>query len=245
MRRTAEPSFRAIHAVALLLGYMCALDTWAGARGGSLGVGITIVRSAAAVAQDGQVDANNQDIHGTLYVTSAYIGQTFTFGIITPPAHGTVILVDPATGSFSYTADKKFKKGVDSFTFHVMDNHGVTSNTATEYVLLRVRAKAHKAEVTTAPNTPVTGTLTVVPSYNGEMLTFTILKDPDVGVFTLTDPQTGAFSYTPPNGFTGGVFVKFRAMDETGRFSNISIERITVTPIPATAIGGSVTTRPN
>jgi hypothetical protein len=234
-----------LHAIGVLLACACALDASAAGRNGSFGAGITIVRSAAGTAQDGQVDGNNQGIIGTLMATPAYAGQTFTFSIVTPPTRGTVTLLDPASGSFSYLADKDFSRGVDSFTFHAVDNHGVTTNTATVYVLVRVSIGTREGEVTTPPNTPVTGTLFATPAYSGEVLTFSIVKDPDVGVFTLTDPHTGAFSYTPPNGFTGHVFVKFLVTDPTGQRSSNAIERVTVTALPATALGGSVTTLPN
>lgn len=237
---------RSLREVGLLLGCICALDAWAGSRSDGIGVGITIVRSIVpATAHDGQVDGHTLSISGTLSATAGYSGQALSFSIITPPADGTVTIVDPATGSFSYTAHKRFKRGVDSFTFHVTDNHGVTSNIATEYVLLRIKATTHEGGVTTFPDTPVTGTLSAVPSYNGETLTFVIVKQPDVGAFTFTDLHSGAFSFTPLDGFSGRVFVRFRVMDPTGRFSNTSVERITVMPIPATAIGGSMTTGPN
>lgn len=243
MRRIRVQSLRSLRAAVLLLGCLCALDATASGRNGSFGAGITILRSAAGTAQDGQADGVNQLVHGTLTATPAYAGQTFSFSLVTPPAHGTVTLTNPANGSFSYLADQGFKRGVDSFTFHAVDNHGVTTNTATEHVLVKVFPDTRSGEVTTLPDTPVSATPQVLGSYNGEVFTFSIIKVPDAGVLTLNDPNTGAFTYTPPTGFTGHVFAKFRVTDPTGQLSSIVIERITVTALPATAIAGIVTTR--
>src|SRR5690349_11910522 len=102
MRRIREQSLRSLRAAVLLLSCLSALDAGASGRNGSFGAGITIVRSAAGTAHDGQVDGQNPDVIGTLSATPAYAGQTFTFSIVTPPTHGTLTLVDPATGSFNY-----------------------------------------------------------------------------------------------------------------------------------------------
>ena len=232
--------------LSLLLAAAWALPAWAGSgsRSNGIGVGITITHSAAATAHDGQLDAVNQDVPVTLSATAAYAGQTFNFGIVTPPTHGVATLIDPAAGTFSYKADARFK-GVDSFTFQVVDNHGVASNVATEYLLLHVSSRALEGAISTPPNTPVGDNLPATHSYPAETLTFTVLKSPDVGAFNLTDVHTGAFTYSPPTGFTGSVIIKFRVMDPAGRISNIAVERITVTPEPPTAIAGSVSTHRN
>lgn len=54
---------------------------------------------------------------------------TLTFSIVSPPAHGTVIITNTATGAYTYTPDADYN-GSDSFTFKANDGQ-VDSNVAT------------------------------------------------------------------------------------------------------------------
>ena len=71
-------------------------------------------------------------VNGTLAASDSD-GDSLTFAVVTAPAHGSVTLVNAATGSFTYTPVSGFS-GSDSFTFHATDSASQVSNTATESV---------------------------------------------------------------------------------------------------------------
>ena len=220
-------------------------QAWAGGTTGGVGVGISIAYHTPPTAKDGVFDASNFQLPGTLSATPATPGQTFVFSIVTQPTHGTVTLSNPAVGTFEYKPDPHFTRGVDSFTFQAVDSHGLESNIATETLLFHVSTRALESQVSTPPNTPVSGFLMADAAYPGETLTFEVLNTPNVGVFQLLDDHTGAFTYTPATAFTGGVAVQFRVTDPLGAISNIAVEHIVMTAEPPTAVGGSVTTQRN
>jgi len=79
------------------------------------------VSTTAGTAANGTLSASDSD------------GDSLTFAVVTAPAHGTVTIVNAATGSFTYTPASGFS-GSDSFTFHATDSASQVSNTATESV---------------------------------------------------------------------------------------------------------------
>ena len=84
-------------------------------------------------ASNGSVSTNeNTAVNGTLSGSDTD-GDTLTFAVVTSPAHGTVTISNAATGAFTYTPASNYT-GSDSFTFHVTDNAGNVSGTATESV---------------------------------------------------------------------------------------------------------------
>src|SRR5581483_3940558 len=49
-----------------------------------------------------------------------------TFSVLTPTAHGSLVLLDPAAGTYVYTPSPNYN-GTDSFTFSVSDGHVPTA----------------------------------------------------------------------------------------------------------------------
>jgi hypothetical protein len=79
------------------------------------------VTTTAGTAVNGTLSASDTD------------GDSLTFAVVANPAHGTVTIVNAATGAFTYTPASGFT-GSDSFTFHATDSASQVSNTATESV---------------------------------------------------------------------------------------------------------------
>lgn len=86
----------------------------------------------APVASDGAVTTTvNTSVKGQLKAEDPDAGQTLTYAIEKPPAHGSVD-IDSSTGAFTYQPSRDFA-GDDRFTFEVSD--GVeNSNVATESI---------------------------------------------------------------------------------------------------------------
>lgn len=75
----------------------------------------------------------NTVIYGYLHATDAD-SDPLTFEIVTPPAHGNVIIQDSKTKTYAYTPDEGYS-GVDQFTFRASDGLA-DSNTATTYLTI-------------------------------------------------------------------------------------------------------------
>ena len=89
--------------------------------------------NAVPVASDGSVSTTaGTAVNGTLSASDTD-GDSLTFAMVVAPAHGTVTIVNAATGAFTYTPAGGFT-GSDSFTFHATDSASQVSNTATESV---------------------------------------------------------------------------------------------------------------
>lgn len=199
--------------------------------GTSVGVGITINRHAAATANNGQVDINTRlqkSVAGTLSATPVFGGQHLTYSVVAQPAHGTLSITNASTGAFTYTARGIYDKDVDSFTFRVADDFGVTSNTATEYVVQNLKPTANAGSAVGLHGIPLNGTLSATPSYSGELLTFVIVSQGFKGTIVITDVHTGAFTYTRASSQTGTDYFKFKVTDSQGLASNIALESMTL-----------------
>ncbi|RLE36850.1 hypothetical protein DRJ23_06755, partial [Candidatus Acetothermia bacterium] len=136
--------------------------------------------------------ANDADPDGTLDPT--------TVSINTPPSDGSVIV--NADGTITYHPDPGFS-GVDTFTYTVDDNEGLTSNIATVSVTV-VSAGADIAVVKTAynpaPNEGDTVNFTITVTNNGpdDASGVTVTDLLPVGLTYFSD--TGAGAYDPATG---------------------------------------------
>ncbi|MGH8398995.1 MAG: Ig-like domain-containing protein, partial [Gammaproteobacteria bacterium] len=120
-----------------------------------------------------------------------------------------------------------------------------TTNVSTT-VINDVKPTVTNGNLSTSPNTAVSGTLSATPGFTGQKLTFTIVEQPSNGTLSAFNTATGAFTYTPKAGFTGTDLFIFTAGDGIVT-SAPAAESITVsTPTgPPTANNGSVTTAEN
>ena len=137
-------------------------------------------------------------------------GDTLTFIIVTPPAHGTL----SGTGAnLTYTPDANYN-GPDSFQFKV--NDGATdSNTATVSITVNSindAPVANNGSGSTAEDTPLVGALTGSDA-DGDTLSFFEDTGPAHGLLILN--TDGTFTYTPDLDYNGPDSFTFVANDGT------------------------------
>ncbi|MBP2000088.1 C4-type Zn-finger protein [Paenibacillus shirakamiensis] len=151
------------------------------------------------VAQDLSLSTNfNTPLNGQIPATDPD-GDPLTYTVTTPPANGTLVL-DPATGAFTYTPNNGFL-GVDTFTVLVSDGKGGTAVSNVQIGVPVSPPVTSNLVINTNANVPVPGQI-LASDPQGETLTYTLTTPPSNGTVTL-DPATGAFTYTPNPGFVG------------------------------------------
>jgi hypothetical protein len=195
----------------------------------------TITISIAAVndapmANNGSANVSaGNSVAGTL-VANDIDGDALTFSISVPPSQGSVVVTNPATGAFTYTANSG-ASGSDSFSFVVNDG-AVNSNVATVAITINgnvnVAPVAQNSTITTAVNTPVSGNM-IATDANGDTLTYSIIVQGRRGTVVIDDVNTGAFTYTPKPGATGIDRFFFRVSDGTTN-SNFAFVTVTINP---------------
>jgi hypothetical protein len=169
-------------------------------------------------------------------------GHAMTYAKVTSPADGTLTLT-AATGAFSYVPNASFI-GSDSMTYTVTDTTtGIVSAPAT--VTFSVSPEptvspaplANSAAVILYENTPLSSTLSGVPTANSDILSYAVATPPSHGTITALNTSTGAYTYTPTPSYAGPDIFTFTVKDmTTGRTSAAARIVITVAsvPIPAT-----------
>ncbi|MFI4967994.1 MAG: Ig-like domain-containing protein [Gammaproteobacteria bacterium] len=185
------------------------------------------------IANSGSVStAENTPVNGTLSASDTD-GDTLSYAVVANPAHGTVTINNLSTGAFTYTPAANYSGG-DSFTFHVTDNVGNVSNTATESVTVtssvNTTPTANNGSVSTNAGTAVNGSLSASDT-DGDSLTFAVVANPAHGTVSVTNTSTGAFTYTPVSGFSGSDSFTFHATDSAGNVSNTATESVTVNTV--------------
>lgn len=140
-------------------------------------------------------------------------GDALTFEIVTQPAHGAVVLLDSAAGTFTYTPEANFW-GTDSFTFRVSD--GVLESVpATVTVTVRpvndAPAVPSELHFSTLEDTPVSGTLEG-SDVDGDAIVFNIISTAAHGTLVV-DSSTGAFTYAPNADYSGSDGFRYRVSD--------------------------------
>ena len=167
---------------------------------------------------------------GTLASAEADPSEPLVFALVTPPAHGTVTLMNAAIGTFQYTPAQGYL-GADSFTFHITDPYGTVSSVATEQVTVAyVAATANNGSVTTKPDTVVSGSLSATTDYPGQTLSFSIVSNPTHGTVSVVS-SSGSFHYVPAMAYVGADSFTFEATDSHGTVSNVATESVTVTDV--------------
>ena len=159
-------------------------------------------------------------------------GETLSYEIVTPPAHGT--LGDPgAGGGRTYTPDPGFA-GDDSFTFRASDGVDESSlQTVTITVTPPPNDPPACSDVSRrlAPGAPATIQLACTDP-DGDPVTLETVAGPAHGTLGAVDQGTDQVVYTPDPGYTGTDSFTYRATDGTlaGPAATVSI---VVTGAPA------------
>ncbi|MGE5625141.1 MAG: Ig-like domain-containing protein, partial [Bacillota bacterium] len=215
----------------------------AGTASNTATVSVT-VNDRPATANDGSVATTaDTSVNGTILAATSYPGQTFTYSIVSSPAHGSLTLNNNMTGSFTYIPATGYV-GADSFTFNATDAYGTVSNTATESVTVNDTAPTALAGTdSTSPDVAVSYTL-AAGAYAGQTLTFSVAANPAHGSVTITNAGTGAFTYTPAQGFAGSDGFTFKVIDQYGS-SSTATETIVVIDQAPVASGGNILTSPD
>jgi hypothetical protein len=156
-------------------------------------------------------------------VSFDYPGTPWTATTTTP-----WITINPPTGG----------SGNGTVTFTVAANTTGTARTGTIVVALQTvtvtqspssAPVASNLSITTAEDTPVSGTLSAVDP-EGDPITFSIVTPPGRGTVVITNATTGAFTYTPAANRFGGDSFTFQAL-AGGETSNLATVTINVTPV--------------
>ena len=155
----------------------------------------------APVSSD-QILATDEDVAlvGTI-VSADADGDTLTYSLDRPPAHGTIAL-DSATGAFTYTPAADYH-GSDDFTVVVRDPYG---NFTTSTITVAV-APVNDVPVTAGQSylpfedLPITSRIFATDA-DGDALSYSVASAPAHGTLVL-DPVTGWFTYTPASNYHG------------------------------------------
>ncbi|MDX1965173.1 MAG: Ig-like domain-containing protein [Pirellulales bacterium] len=182
--------------------------------------------------------ANNQSIAPTedtvfngMLTGSDIDSATLTYAVVDQGTLGTVVVVDPATGAFTYTPLPD-AAGPDSFTFQITDDEGGLSTVATVTVNISPindSPVANDGVLTTDYETPFNGALTG-NDVDSSSLTYAIVAQGTKGTVNITDPATGAYTYTPLPGESGGDSFTFQITDSANATSNIATITVTINP---------------
>ncbi|WP_448604511.1 tandem-95 repeat protein [Thermoleptolyngbya sp.] len=139
-------------------------------------------------------------------------GDPLSFSLVSPPANGTVTIINALTGEYTYTPNAGFS-GSDSFTFRANDG---TDDSAPATISITVDPNsapvANNSSLTTRVNVDRAGML-VATDPDGDPMRFSIVTAPSHGTVVITNTATGAYVYTPNPGYSGTDSFAFRAND--------------------------------
>ena len=166
--------------------------------------------NTAPVAYDLAVVTTNHAAAGTVLADDVD-GDSVTFGLLTSPAHGSVVF--NADGTFTYSGDGAWT-GADAFTFCANDGQ-VDSAAATVMVTsgsTNTTPVATTGSFSTDENEPLAGSLSGVDA-DGDAIAFSLVADAGHGSVSLT--ADGSFTYTPDAYWHGNDSFTFRVSDGT------------------------------
>jgi VCBS repeat-containing protein len=175
---------------------------------------------------------------GVLSNDGPLTGFTVTSVLVIGPTHGTLYNGLGTDGSFTYTPAGGYT-GTDTFTYKdqykYIDADNVThyyySNIATVYIgVTNTAPVAQNGTLTTAEDTPKTGTLVATDS-DLNTLTYSLVSNVTAAEGAVTiNPTTGAYSYSPALNYNGTASFTFKANDGLTD-GNTAKVTITVTPV--------------
>ncbi|WP_369361872.1 tandem-95 repeat protein, partial [Priestia megaterium] len=154
-------------------------------------------------------------------------GNPLTYGLLTGPANGTVV-VNP-DGTYTYTPNENYN-GVDSFSVVVSDGQGGTAVSTITITILPVNDPPVGPVVVTLVTNEDTAVSSQITAFDpdGEVLTYS-LQDPPTNGVAVVNPD-GTFTYTPNGNYNGPDTFTVLISDPSGAFIVTSVF-VTVTPV--------------
>ena len=213
-----------------------AVDAAGNATTQSVKVSVTNVNELPVAAPDSIVTAEDTAWHGQLPSASDPDHDTVTYARASSPAHGTVSI--EADGSYTYQPAADYH-GSDSFSYTVSDGNG-GSNTYTVSVTVTPVNDAPVgagASITTAEDSPKTGTLPQAHDVDGDAVTYDKAGDPAHG--TVTIGTDGSYTYAPGADYHGADSFSYTVSDGHGGSNTYTVE-VTVTPVNDAPVAGNV-----
>ncbi len=164
----------------------------------------------APTASDQTVGLDEDTTAGVTLSGADVDGDTLTYDVTQPPAHGSVACTDTAC---AYTPDADFN-GTDAFTFTVSDGTESATGTVTLIVAsVNDAPTAADRQATTDEDTPVGFTLSGA-DVDGDSITFEVADGPGHGQVTCT--TAGDCTYTPDENYNGEDSFTYWATDAHG-----------------------------
>lgn len=168
-------------------------DGTANSTTATISITITAVNDAP-LASDGELSTLEDTPANRVMNGSDVDGDNSTVSIVSPPAHGTVVITNTTNGAYTYTPDLNYN-GPDSFTFK-LTNGGLDSNIAT--ISINVNAVNDPPVVNDATftlpensaNATVVGTVSFSDVDVNDPRTFSITSGNGSGTFAI-NPTTG------------------------------------------------------
>ena len=158
-------------------------------------------------------------------------GTAMTAAVVTPPAHGQLVL--QADGSFRYTPDANYN-GNDSFTYRAINEAGEATEGTASIVVQTVNDAPNAGDDSftvaaggTLTTTAATGVQANDTDIDSSPLTAILLQGPAHGTVNLA--ADGSFTYTPNAGYTGPDEFIYQLNDGMAN-SNVAHASIAVTP---------------
>ena len=185
---------------------------------------VSIIVNSAPLAAAQSVTIS-EDIGKTIILKATDAdGNTLTYSVVTPPAHGTLTGTAP---NVIYKSAPNYN-GADTFTFKANDGT-IDSNIATVTITVSpVNDPPVAATQSVSVTEDVAKTIVIkATDVEGSALTYTVVTQPAHGTITGTAPT---LKYAPAANYNGPDSFTFKAKDGLA-YSNIATVTITVTPV--------------
>jgi uncharacterized repeat protein (TIGR01451 family)/CSLREA domain-containing protein len=201
------------------------------------------VSNVAPVADDATFTTNEHTSIQRVLPADDANGDDLTFGLLTTPVSGTLVLDDDTSGTFTYTPTVSADDYDAVFSYIVTDTGGL-GGTGTITVSVRVGNDppvAHDEDASTDEDTIITGTLAVYDLDPDEIFTYTVSTDPIYGQASI-GASTGMWTYTPTNrmsDYTDAFTVTVTDSGDNTDTATITVD-VTADNDPPTAYNASV-----
>ncbi len=174
----------------------------------------------APVAQDETINLDEGKTISSTFKATDIESDTITYSIVTPPASGTLTLLNAATGAYTYTPPVMGAEESVTVTaeFQAEDPSGDFTTGTITIIIRNINDAPYlhpsmSLDITTAEDTPLSGSVAAVDP-DGDALLYTVLNGPNHGTLSSFDTATGSFTYTPYGNYNGTDYFTFIATED-------------------------------